>query len=224
MNKIKKNESGFSVVEALLIIILVVIGAVGYMVYHNDNKSKVVSANNTAKTSINNTSKASTTTTTNPYSGWSTYTDTSGWFTLKYPSDWTNNTAQAGSTVTEGPSQTQTTLTSNGQGNLGPTSLGQANNNFLIVTSDTYTGLPQSYIDSNNSSTTGDKDLTINGYQAHYGVGTNDGGDTYGTYEVFNNGKVAILNFLISTPDGQNYSSYESVESQITNSVQFIIK
>jgi hypothetical protein len=39
----KKNEFGFSAVEVLLVIlILVVIGGIGYMVYHNDHKTKTV--------------------------------------------------------------------------------------------------------------------------------------------------------------------------------------
>lgn len=50
MNKISKNEKGFSVVETLLVLVIVVlIGIVGYMVYKNHHKTTV--PNNTAKTS-----------------------------------------------------------------------------------------------------------------------------------------------------------------------------
>jgi hypothetical protein len=46
MNKIFKNQKGFTAVEGLLIVLtLVVIGAVGYMVYHNDHKTNNSSIN-----------------------------------------------------------------------------------------------------------------------------------------------------------------------------------
>jgi uncharacterized protein (UPF0333 family) len=63
MNKIYKNQKGFTAVEGLLIVlILVVIGAVGYMVYHNNHKFKTVSVSTTA----NNKPALSTKTTTKP--------------------------------------------------------------------------------------------------------------------------------------------------------------
>jgi Tfp pilus assembly protein PilE len=92
MNKINKNQSGFSVVEFLLVIlILVVIGAVGYMVYHNDHKTKVSSLSTT------NSSKS----TTNPYAGWKTYSISSPTsFSFKYPTNWTLSTSDNPSTNT----------------------------------------------------------------------------------------------------------------------------
>jgi Tfp pilus assembly protein PilV len=48
VSEINKNESGFSAVEGLLVmLILVVIGAVGYMVYHNNHTSKTVASTTT---------------------------------------------------------------------------------------------------------------------------------------------------------------------------------
>lgn len=42
MNKIFKSQKGFTLVEGLLIVlILLVVGGIGYMVYHNDHKSSV---------------------------------------------------------------------------------------------------------------------------------------------------------------------------------------
>jgi hypothetical protein len=51
VGKLKNNQKGFTAVEGLLIVlILVVIGAVGYMVYHNDHKTKTASVSTTAAT------------------------------------------------------------------------------------------------------------------------------------------------------------------------------
>jgi Flp pilus assembly pilin Flp len=79
MNKISKNEKGFTAVEGLLIIlILVVIGAVGYMVYHNDHKNKTTSV--TATAVKGSSQKASPTTTSS---------------TTSQATESTNNTARA---------------------------------------------------------------------------------------------------------------------------------
>jgi hypothetical protein len=52
MNNILKNKEGFTTVEALLIVlILIVIGAVGYMVYHNDHKTNIASSTTSAGSS-----------------------------------------------------------------------------------------------------------------------------------------------------------------------------
>jgi Tfp pilus assembly protein PilV len=60
MNKTLKNQKGFTLIEALLIIlILVVIGGIGYMVYHNDHKTKAVTTSNTAAKATTSRSSAS---------------------------------------------------------------------------------------------------------------------------------------------------------------------
>jgi hypothetical protein len=92
MNKLSKNQKGFTAVEGLLIIlILVVIGGVGYMVYHNNHKTKPVAASTTtANTSISN-----------PYSGWKSFCSTSGKLCLKYPTTWTFKQSLSESVVPE---------------------------------------------------------------------------------------------------------------------------
>jgi len=80
MNKISKNQKGFTLVEVLLIIlILVVIGAVGYFVYHNEHSVKP--ASNTS-----NASKTSNTSNTSSASNLRTYQD--GKVSFKYPDGW----------------------------------------------------------------------------------------------------------------------------------------
>jgi uncharacterized protein (UPF0333 family) len=94
MNKISKNQKGFTVLEGLLIVlILVVIGAVGYMVYHNDHKTKAVSVSTTAAktptTKNTSSTKPTTTASANPYDGWKTYTLKNEKLSFEYPSSWT---------------------------------------------------------------------------------------------------------------------------------------
>jgi Tfp pilus assembly protein PilV len=91
MNKINNNQKGFTIVEALLIIlILAVIGFGGYYVYHTNNKTKSASASTTAaKTSTANSTKSTVATAANPYSGWKTYTTKYEKITFQYPSNWT---------------------------------------------------------------------------------------------------------------------------------------
>lgn len=61
MGKLKYDQKGFTAVEGLLIVlILVVIGAVGYMVYHNDHKAKTISTTNTSTTKPTTTAKTTT--------------------------------------------------------------------------------------------------------------------------------------------------------------------
>lgn len=71
----KKNQKGFSVVEGLLILIVVgLLAFVGWYVYHTKRTSSPT------KTSTTPTLTQTTT---------KDYTDTSGTYSLKYPSDWT---------------------------------------------------------------------------------------------------------------------------------------
>ncbi len=89
MGKIRKNEEGFSVVEVVLVLVIVgLIGVVGWFVYNNHNKKT------TPSVSTNTTTKSSTTpaktTTPDPYSGWKTYTSSNSLgLGFKYPASWT---------------------------------------------------------------------------------------------------------------------------------------
>jgi hypothetical protein len=89
MKKISKNQKGFTAVEGLLIIlILVVIGAVGYMVYRNDHKTKTASVSSTSLTTSSSKKSSATTKSANPYAGWQTYHSKLGDFTIQYPANW----------------------------------------------------------------------------------------------------------------------------------------
>jgi hypothetical protein len=62
MSKLHSNEKGFGAVEGLLIVaVVVLLGVVGYMVYHNHNKTAT-----TTPTATNNTTSTTPTKTTTP--------------------------------------------------------------------------------------------------------------------------------------------------------------
>ena len=100
MKKLSKNQKGFTAVETVLVIaILVLIGVVGWLVYKNHHKTTTSTTySSTAKTSTSSsTTKTTTPTTTtkppaNPYAGWKTYT-TSDSTSFKYPTNWTLTTS-----------------------------------------------------------------------------------------------------------------------------------
>jgi hypothetical protein len=85
MNKLN-NESGFSVVELLLVIVIVVLlGFMGWYIYHNDHKTNV----NTTKLSSTSISV---------YSGWKTFATSYQKLSFKYPNNWvlTDNSTSNG--------------------------------------------------------------------------------------------------------------------------------
>jgi cytoskeletal protein RodZ len=95
MNKISKNEKGFSAVEIVMVVVIIaLIGVVGWMVYKNHHRTSAASTTksaNSVKTTSSSTNSSTTKTNeaSNPYAGWQTYTSKSGGYTIKYPSDWT---------------------------------------------------------------------------------------------------------------------------------------
>lgn len=86
MGKLQKNQQGFGLVEALLVLVIVIlIGVVGWMVYKNHNKT--TSNNTTASNSSTNTSsQTKTTQAPDPYAGWQSYSDSN--VSFKYPTGW----------------------------------------------------------------------------------------------------------------------------------------
>jgi hypothetical protein len=93
MGKLKSNHNGFSVIEVVIVLVIVVlIGTVGWLVYKNHHKSTLAPAiiRSTTKSTTSTSTKPTTTTTpTNPYAGWSGCNDTTEGISLKYPSTWT---------------------------------------------------------------------------------------------------------------------------------------
>ncbi len=81
-----KNESGFTAVEGLLIIlVLAIIGFGGYYVWHTQHKAKPGVAVTTTKSTSPTSNKSPSS---SPYAGWKTYTLTLEKLTFRYPSTW----------------------------------------------------------------------------------------------------------------------------------------
>jgi len=76
----KSNQKGFSTVEGLLILLIVVIVAgVGYYVWHSQNK---------ASTTLSKAAPNSGSATTDPYLGWNTVKLPTAKVSLRYPTSW----------------------------------------------------------------------------------------------------------------------------------------
>lgn len=82
MITLSKHESGFSVIEAFLILIIVaLVGGVSFVVYKDNHKINTAAAITTTATTS--------TVQTNPYAGWKTFCDSNFNYCFKYPADWT---------------------------------------------------------------------------------------------------------------------------------------
>lgn len=102
MGKVRKHESGFSAVEVILVLaVVVLISAVGFMVYKNYNK-KTTDSSAATTTSTKATTSAGIITS-GPQSGWSTYTNNAVGFSIAYPNTVEGDSACATpSTVSSG--------------------------------------------------------------------------------------------------------------------------
>lgn len=81
MKKLKNNQKGFSALETILVLaIVVIIGVVGWMLYKGHNKASSTAFTVSTKTTNGVSS--------NPYAGWRTYTLKDERVTFQYPSTW----------------------------------------------------------------------------------------------------------------------------------------
>jgi len=87
----KLNQKGFSALELILIVaVVVLIGVVGWLIYNDQSKTKATNQQNTT-----NQNSTKTTTDNDPYEGWKTYSDSS--VALRYPVGWTVKDLSQGS-------------------------------------------------------------------------------------------------------------------------------
>ncbi|HVC36235.1 MAG TPA: hypothetical protein VNE40_02210 [Candidatus Dormibacteraeota bacterium] len=93
MGKLKNNQSGFSAVEIVLVLaVVVLIGVVGWLVYRNHHKINTTAITTTTSAEPTTTTKSPTTTPVqpaNPYAGWKTFSLSSLGLSFQYPSSWT---------------------------------------------------------------------------------------------------------------------------------------
>lgn len=112
----KLNTKGFSAVEVLLVILIVaVLGGIGYMVYNNRNKAATKTETTTQKST---TKVAETAKPVDPTASWKTADSLGGAFSMKVPDGWelnnyTNNYLNGNSiTYTAGKPATITAISS----------------------------------------------------------------------------------------------------------------
>jgi prepilin-type N-terminal cleavage/methylation domain-containing protein len=92
--KVKQNnQSGFTVIETLIVLLVVAaIALAGVLVYRHDHKTKTVNASTTASTTkpkVTVSTNNKTVATVNPYAGWKSYCSSDGGLCIKYPTNWT---------------------------------------------------------------------------------------------------------------------------------------
>lgn len=94
MRKLKNIETGFSAVEALLILVIIgLLGFTGWYVWHaKQSADKTLTADNSTVPSFK---KKNSTGAPNPYAGWKSYSSTVGGYSFKYPSNWVIATENA---------------------------------------------------------------------------------------------------------------------------------
>jgi Flp pilus assembly pilin Flp len=89
MGRLHKDEKGFGAVEVILVLVIVgLIGAVGFMVYRSHHKtpvSSVATSTTAKKTTSAKANTPATPITSGPQSGWSTYTNNTVGFSIAYP-------------------------------------------------------------------------------------------------------------------------------------------
>lgn len=167
MGKLKSDERGFSAVEVILVLVIVaLIGAVGFMVYKNHNKTKIapVASTTTAKQTAPTQSK--TTIASNPYAGWQTFSSVDKVYAISYPSDWVGVSDPC---VAAGSCHTDTF----GYDNMFSPS---ANPSWQVVTAQhtNSTQSPQAWLDQYEQLSAGGNCLysadsaAVNGYQAYF--------------------------------------------------------
>lgn len=89
MNKLQKNnQSGFSLVEGVLVLVIIaLLGAAGFLVYKNHNKKSTTTPASLASTATkpNQTTQPATSITNAPQPGWKIYTNNTVGFSITYP-------------------------------------------------------------------------------------------------------------------------------------------
>lgn len=81
----KKNQSGFSIVEVLLVIVaILLLAGAGWYVYSSRKQASNTSSTESSNSTVSDTSEAK-----DPYAGWKTYTINGQGVSFKYPGDWT---------------------------------------------------------------------------------------------------------------------------------------
>lgn len=212
MGKLKNNQKGFSAIEAIMLVVIVaLIGAVGWMVYKDRHKTTVTT------TTTQPTKTSSTPTSQQPTANTTTYTDSSKLFTISYPTSWAvDESAINAETPYPLANKKRVKLT---PPNSPKSSDGVTPNAVFVIafkTSDIQGVLSHNSFGDKQTST---QSLTINGYQALYNQDISTGATESPTYTedqyvVTNNGATLLVTFR------EKEGSYNSVPAfDVTSTV-----
>jgi prepilin-type N-terminal cleavage/methylation domain-containing protein len=189
MNKLHKNQQGFTFVEVLLVIlILAVIGFGGYYVWHTQHMAKPIATVTSTKTTGSTSTKPTTTlptgsisTTTNTNS----YTYPGGYFSLTYPGNW------IASAFSDPPAASQPGILATGLTITPPNSTQGETTGITVYKGVSLSNALRETFVGNDLTAANTQSLTINNYQAMYqteSAGTDSTDDVYaltdGTYTV----------------------------------------
>jgi hypothetical protein len=216
MGKPRRNETGFSTVEVVLVLVIVgLIGVVGFMVYKNQHKTKTTPL--ATSTSSSQTKTPAKTTVAAPAT--IAYTETSKTYTLNYPNDWTVKEQSNSNRMTGGDTLVDATAPVFIPANLPPGAAGKT-----VVYVDTFSGDMKTIF---KTETYGEavggvkgepynaKALTINGYDALYHqevVNPNTIPDqgwssTTSYYAISHNGVAVVFSFREKFTPGKSNTS-----------------
>lgn len=214
----KKNQEGFGAVEGLLVVIIVVLlGLVGWLAWHKNSGA----SNSSSKSGSGTSSAATTQSTAEPTAGWIVYSSAKGKFSLKYPSTWvtaSNPEFCSGDIILLGPN-------SSSVGKCGSDSFGE----IFITSSDgdnraTYDLSSSLYVDITS------KDVSVEGVSGQRQTGTSK--DTSGSvgigsvpdgtkaivYTFFTNNKTYVVEYLQRPSDPDAQSDFELL---VTKTLKF---
>jgi hypothetical protein len=235
VGKLQKNESGFSVVEVVLVVvILALIGTVGWLVYKNHHKTTTAAITTTSTTKPVTSTKTTTATPVQPAStlptGAISTTDITGSysypgsiFTVSYPSSWTASGVSVPTAAAQ-PGILPTVVT------ITPPNAAQGETTGITVYKSASLSNALTYAFVGNGTTVeNNQSLTINGlsamYQQNVIPGSSSGGQTKDSYAITNGTYTVVLTFeTIGTPNdpgGFNATSLLPEFNAIVNSVKF---
>lgn len=121
MNTLKRNESGFSAVELILIVVVIaVLGGVGWLVYKHYRKAPPA----TTTTAVTKSSPTSAPKAVDPYDGWTTVTTTDKAISVKIPATWVSKTCDSPKIVYVAPTTKDLATCSSGNGGTASISYG----------------------------------------------------------------------------------------------------
>lgn len=227
--KIKKynHDSGFAVIELVLLLLgVVIIGTVGYFVF-NHSKQKT-SPNGLSSASIKSSAAPSSTSLVavpDSYSGWNTYTDPAKSFTVSYPQNWTVQTEASTSNSLESsipilhPPYLNTAELNSGAGIYINATKNSLNSEFEAIVY----GSGSSYSPTQ---------ITINGYQGLYhqvvqtAAETGTISDTKDYYAVAHDGVTVLFSWTeqqgsYENVSGFNLTTYNATFRSVVESIKF---